>query len=59
MTLGLVFFTQQATNMSHALYLHDEFSITAMSHTMEDYQQLVALRNIVAQLHQMVMIPTI
>jgi hypothetical protein len=51
---GVTSYGQYAAYMAQALGLYDEASITNMSRSIEEYQQLVALRTVAKQVYDLV-----
>jgi hypothetical protein len=51
---GVIYYAQYAAYIAQALNLYDEASITNMSRSIEEYQQLVALRTVAKQVYDLV-----
>jgi hypothetical protein len=52
--IGVIYYAQYAAYIAQALNLYDEASITNMSRSIEEYQQLVALRTVAKQVYDLV-----
>lgn len=51
---GLTYYAHQSAQMVRIMGLQDDATVASISHSMECYQQIISLRNIVSQLYQLV-----